>query len=86
MGFLDLFIVAVMTVLKVIFITGIGLFLAMDRINLLGPEARHHLNNVSKFFPPPEKPFISVATGQPVNNMLYYHVGLILSSLGFSSP
>ncbi|XWS66270.1 hypothetical protein CRYUN_Cryun05aG0185100 [Craigia yunnanensis] len=46
MGFLDLFIVAVMPVLKVIFITGVGLFLAMDRINLLGPEARHHLNNI----------------------------------------
>ncbi|XVE99143.1 hypothetical protein REPUB_Repub03eG0171800 [Reevesia pubescens] len=46
MGFLDLFIVAVMPVLKVILITGVGLFLATDRINLLGPEARHHLNNI----------------------------------------
>ncbi|XVF75688.1 hypothetical protein PTKIN_Ptkin13bG0206700 [Pterospermum kingtungense] len=46
MGLLDLFIVAVMPVLKVILITGVGLFLAMDRINLLGPEARHHLNNI----------------------------------------
>ncbi|OMP09540.1 Auxin efflux carrier [Corchorus olitorius] len=46
MGFLDLFIVAVMPVLKVILITGVGFFLAMDRINLLGPEARHHLNNI----------------------------------------
>ncbi|XP_022764618.1 protein PIN-LIKES 3-like isoform X3 [Durio zibethinus] len=46
MRFLDLFTVAVMPVLKVILITGVGLLLAMDRINLLGPEARHHLNNI----------------------------------------
>ncbi|XP_021295730.1 protein PIN-LIKES 3-like [Herrania umbratica] len=46
MGFLDLFTVAVMPVLKVILVTGVGLFLALDRINLLGSEARHHLNNI----------------------------------------
>ncbi|XP_022747405.1 protein PIN-LIKES 3-like [Durio zibethinus] len=46
MGFLDLFAVAMMPVLKVLLITGVGLFLAMDRINLLGQEARHHLNNI----------------------------------------
>ncbi|EOY18974.1 Auxin efflux carrier family protein, putative [Theobroma cacao] len=36
MGFLNLFTVAVMPVLKVILVTGVGLFLALDRINLLG--------------------------------------------------
>ncbi|GMI80564.1 PIN-LIKES 3 [Hibiscus trionum] len=46
MGFMDLFIVALMPVLKVILITGVGLLLAVDGINLLGPEARHHLNNL----------------------------------------
>ncbi|KAL4388070.1 hypothetical protein GQ457_09G028190 [Hibiscus cannabinus] len=46
MGFMDLFIVALMPVLKVILITGVGLLLAVDRINLLGQEARHHLNNL----------------------------------------
>ncbi|KAE8670655.1 Auxin efflux carrier family protein isoform 1 [Hibiscus syriacus] len=46
MGFMDLFIVALMPVLKVILITGLGLFLALDRINLLGLGARHHLNNL----------------------------------------
>ncbi|GMI80563.1 hypothetical protein HRI_001725600 [Hibiscus trionum] len=50
MGFMDLFIVALMPVLKVILITGVGLLLAVDGINLLGPEARHHLNNVRKCF------------------------------------
>ncbi|KAA3454260.1 putative transporter YBR287W-like protein [Gossypium australe] len=46
MGFLNIFIVALMPVLKVILMTGIGFFIALDRIKLLGPEANHHLNNI----------------------------------------
>ncbi|EOY18969.1 PREDICTED: protein PIN-LIKES 3 isoform X2 [Theobroma cacao] len=46
MGFLDLFVVAVMPVLKVLLVTGVGLFLATDGINLLGPEARNYLNKI----------------------------------------
>ncbi|KAK8671566.1 hypothetical protein V6N13_038159 [Hibiscus sabdariffa] len=46
MGFMDLFLVALMPVLKVILITGVGLLLAVDRVNLLGQAARHHLNNL----------------------------------------
>ncbi|KAF5960837.1 hypothetical protein HYC85_002046 [Camellia sinensis] len=46
MGFLDLFIVALMPVLKTLIITAIGLFLAIDPVNLLGPVARHHLNQL----------------------------------------
>ncbi|KAG6756665.1 hypothetical protein POTOM_040105 [Populus tomentosa] len=45
MGFLDLFVVALMPVLKVLLITGLGLFLALDRIDLLGANARHYMNN-----------------------------------------
>ncbi|GKU92254.1 hypothetical protein SLEP1_g6003 [Rubroshorea leprosula] len=45
MDFLDLFILALMPVLKVLLVTAVGLFLAMDRVNLLGPDARSHLNN-----------------------------------------
>ncbi|CAK7357566.1 unnamed protein product [Dovyalis caffra] len=46
MGFLDLFVVALMPVLKVLLITGLGLFLALDRIDLLGENARHYVNNL----------------------------------------
>ncbi|XVE68662.1 hypothetical protein DITRI_Ditri09bG0086800 [Diplodiscus trichospermus] len=46
MGFVDLLIVAVIPVLKVLLVTCVGLFLAMDRVNLLGPEARNHLNKI----------------------------------------
>ena len=47
MGFLDLFVVAMVPVLKVLLITLVGLFLALDRIDLLGSTARPYLNNVS---------------------------------------
>lgn len=47
MEILDLFIVALMPVLKTLLITAVGLLIAIDRIGLLGPDARHHLNNVS---------------------------------------
>lgn len=50
MEFLDLLVVALMPVLKTLLITGVGLLLAIDRIGLLGPDARHHLNNVSYYF------------------------------------
>ncbi|KAH7849839.1 hypothetical protein Vadar_023714 [Vaccinium darrowii] len=46
MEFLDLFIVALMPVLKILIVTVIGLFLATERLNLLGPVARQHLNNL----------------------------------------
>ncbi|XP_074294034.1 protein PIN-LIKES 1-like [Silene latifolia] len=46
MGFVDLFLVALMPVLKTLLLTAIGLILALDRINLLGPSARNSLNNL----------------------------------------
>ncbi|KAB1224013.1 hypothetical protein CJ030_MR2G007939 [Morella rubra] len=49
MEFLDLLVVALMPVLKTLLITGVGLLLAIDRIGLLGPDARHHLNNIVFF-------------------------------------
>ncbi|XP_059291878.1 protein PIN-LIKES 3-like [Lycium ferocissimum] len=49
MGLLDLFIAASMPVLKVLLVTGLGLLLALDRIDLLGEDARKHLNNIVFF-------------------------------------
>ncbi|CAN4123747.1 unnamed protein product [Withania somnifera] len=46
MGFVDLFVVALVPVLKTLIITAVGLFLALERVNLLGSTARHHLNNL----------------------------------------
>jgi hypothetical protein len=50
MGFLDLFIVALMPVLKILLITALGLLLGTERIDLLGANARQILNKVSSIF------------------------------------
>lgn len=44
---LDLFVVALMPVLKVLLITALGSLLAIVQVDILGEEARKHLNNVS---------------------------------------
>ncbi|GAB4848360.1 hypothetical protein Ancab_003053 [Ancistrocladus abbreviatus] len=49
MGFINLFIVASIPVLKVLLITALGSFLALDRIDILGQDARKHLNTVVFF-------------------------------------
>ncbi|KAM7515965.1 hypothetical protein LguiA_005548 [Lonicera macranthoides] len=49
MGFLDLFRVASIPVLKVLLLTALGSYLALDRVDILGENARNHLNNVVFF-------------------------------------
>lgn len=46
MGILQLFITASVPVLKVLIVTGVGSFIATDYINVLGEDARRHLNNI----------------------------------------
>ncbi|PNY02181.1 auxin efflux carrier protein, partial [Trifolium pratense] len=46
MGFLELFSVASFPVIKVLIVTAIGLFLALDNINLLGKDARNQTNHL----------------------------------------
>ncbi|CAA7020074.1 unnamed protein product [Microthlaspi erraticum] len=43
---LDLFITSSIPVAKILVITGVGFYLALDRVNILGPDARKHLNNI----------------------------------------
>lgn len=47
MGLQDLFCVASMPVLKMLLLTALGSFLALDRIDVLGENARKQLNHVS---------------------------------------
>uniref|UniRef100_A0A7N0UGN8 PIN-like protein n=1 Tax=Kalanchoe fedtschenkoi TaxID=63787 RepID=A0A7N0UGN8_KALFE len=49
MGLLDLFLVASMPVVKVLLITALGSFLALDSIGILGDVARKNLNTVVFF-------------------------------------
>ncbi|KAF5740990.1 putative Auxin efflux carrier family protein [Tripterygium wilfordii] len=46
MGLLELFVAASIPVLKVLLITGLGTYLALDRVSILGDEARKHVNNL----------------------------------------
>ena len=45
-GILNLFLAASMPVLKVLLITAVGSFLALDRIKILTEDALKHLNTV----------------------------------------
>ncbi|MBA0692408.1 hypothetical protein Goari_009974 [Gossypium aridum] len=92
MGFLDIFIVALMPVLKVILMTGIGFFIALDRIKLLGPEANHHLNNIVFYLLAPAIVASSLAESitfqsfitlwfMPLNVLLTFVFGSILAWL-----
>ncbi|KAI3798691.1 hypothetical protein L1987_33969 [Smallanthus sonchifolius] len=49
MGFLDLFCAASMPVLKVLIVTALGSFLALDSINTLGQTTRKHVNEIVFF-------------------------------------
>ncbi|BBH02613.1 Auxin efflux carrier family protein [Prunus dulcis] len=40
----ELFITALIPVLKILFATLLGSYLALDRVNILGEDARKHLN------------------------------------------
>ncbi|XWS56825.1 hypothetical protein CRYUN_Cryun09bG0118900 [Craigia yunnanensis] len=53
MELLDLFITSLIPVIKVLLVIAVGLFLATERVDLLGANARHHLNNLVfyVFFP-----------------------------------
>ncbi|RDX79175.1 Protein PIN-LIKES 3 [Mucuna pruriens] len=46
MGLVELFVVASMPVIKVLLITAVGLFLALDNVNLLGKDARIQVNHL----------------------------------------
>ncbi|KAL1360724.1 protein PIN-LIKES 3 [Arachis hypogaea] len=46
MDFLKLFIVALMSVLKLLLLTSVGIFLALDRIDILNDIAMKHLNSL----------------------------------------
>ncbi|XP_010471806.1 PREDICTED: protein PIN-LIKES 3-like [Camelina sativa] len=46
MKILDLFITSLKPVVEILLITSVGFYLALDGVNLLGQDARKHLNNI----------------------------------------
>ncbi|KAL4600286.1 hypothetical protein ACB092_11G187700 [Castanea dentata] len=90
MGFLDLFIVALMPMLKILLITAVGLFLATEHINLLGANARPYLNNLVFYVFNPSNLFSKLADTitleslvtlwfMPVNVLLTFIIGSALA-------
>ncbi|XVF82857.1 hypothetical protein PTKIN_Ptkin16aG0084000 [Pterospermum kingtungense] len=89
MGFVDLLVVALMPVLKVLLVTAVGLFIAIEKINLLGPEARNYLNKLEFYLFNPALlvsnlagtiTYKSVVTlwFMPLNIILTYLIGSVL--------
>lgn len=89
MGFVNLLLVALMPVIKTLILTAIGLVLALDRINLLGPTARRNLNNIVFYVFSPALMLAYVAETvtldvmiemwfMPVNILITFIVGSVL--------
>ncbi|MQM11738.1 hypothetical protein Taro_044647 [Colocasia esculenta] len=91
MGLLELFITASVPVLNVLILTAVGLFLALDRINILNGDARKHLNNIVYFVFSPALVFTNISRTitsesmallwfMPINILLTFMIG---SALGW---
>ncbi|XP_052723935.1 protein PIN-LIKES 3-like isoform X2 [Vigna angularis] len=92
MEFWDLFLVALMPVLKVLLITALGTILAIDRFNILGETARKNLNTMVYFVFSPTLVCSSLAETitlrsvvrlwfMPVNILLTFVIGTVLGLL-----
>ncbi|KAJ0464321.1 putative membrane transport protein [Helianthus annuus] len=92
MGVLDLFSAASMPVLKVLIVTALGSFLALDSINILGQSSRKHINEIVFFVLNPALVGSNLASTityksmismwfMPVNILLTFIIGSMLGWL-----
>ncbi|KAK1586784.1 hypothetical protein Q3G72_006121 [Acer saccharum] len=72
MRILDIFLASFLPVLKVLFLTVLGLFLALQRVDILGAEASKHLNNVAFFVFSP-----SLIASSLANNLTVKSIGIL---------
>ncbi|KAK1588333.1 hypothetical protein Q3G72_022226 [Acer saccharum] len=72
MRILDIFIASFIPVLKVLLLTVLGLFLALQRVDILGAEASKHLNNVAFFVFSP-----SLIASSLANNLTVKSIGIL---------
>ncbi|KAK9164784.1 hypothetical protein Syun_005686 [Stephania yunnanensis] len=82
MRFLDLFVTASIPVLEVLLVTALGSFLAIDTVNILGEEARTHLNKVVFYvFNPPlvASKLAKTITVESVIRMWFMPVNILLT-------
>ncbi|KAL0352546.1 UNVERIFIED_CONTAM: protein PIN-LIKES 1 [Sesamum calycinum] len=89
MNLLDLFRASSIPVLKVLLVTGLGSYLARDRVDILGDDARKHLNNIVFFVFSPALVSSNLAKTitydsmvklwfMPINILLTFIIGTIL--------
>uniref|UniRef100_A0A803MHR5 Uncharacterized protein n=1 Tax=Chenopodium quinoa TaxID=63459 RepID=A0A803MHR5_CHEQI len=89
MGFVDLLVVASIPVAKVLLVAIVGLFLALERIDLLGENARHHLNKIVFYVLSPSLIVANLAKTvtfqsfltlwfMPINILITFLIGAIL--------
>ncbi|KAL0361919.1 UNVERIFIED_CONTAM: protein PIN-LIKES 1 [Sesamum radiatum] len=89
MSLLDLFRASSIPVLKVLLVTGLGSYLARDRVDILGDDARKHLNNIVFFVFSPALVSSNLAKTitydsmvklwfMPINILLTFIIGTIL--------
>lgn len=92
MGLMSLFVVASIPVVKVLLVTATGLFLALDRIDILGENARHHLNKIVFFVFSPSLVAANLAKTvtfqsfltlwfMPINILITFIIGSVLGWL-----
>ncbi|XP_024985275.1 protein PIN-LIKES 3-like [Cynara cardunculus var. scolymus] len=82
MGFLDLFSAASMPVLKVLILTGLGSFLALDSIDILGQSTRKQVNNIVFFVFSPALVGSNLAntiTVKSISSMWFMPVNVLLT-------
>lgn len=83
---------ALMPVLEVLVVTAVGLFLALDHVNILGAETRHRLNNIVFYVFSPAIVFSNLAGSitfeslvslwyMPINILLTFILGSVLAWL-----
>ncbi|TXG59222.1 hypothetical protein EZV62_013795 [Acer yangbiense] len=72
MRILDIFLASFIPVLKVLLLTVLGLFLALQRVDILGAEASKHLNNVAFFVFNP-----SLIASSLANNVTVKSIGIL---------
>ncbi|CAN1349090.1 Protein PIN-LIKES 1 [Linum perenne] len=68
---LDLLVASLIPVIKLLIITALGSFLALDSVDILGMEARKHLNNVVFFVFNPALVATNLAKYITLNNLLF---------------
>ncbi|KAI7754294.1 hypothetical protein M8C21_024810 [Ambrosia artemisiifolia] len=82
MGFLDLFCAASMPVLKVLIVTALGSFLALDSINILGQSTRKQVNDMVFFVLNPalvSSNLASTITYESMISMWFMPVNILLT-------